>query len=521
MTAPPANALGADLLWWRSAEGMRTTATVLWGECQTFSDPIHLQARLFDAEGDEVASWPIPVQPGKPIFIDSAATDGPWQTMQGKDGLLALCACTDSEPSPQARENYNRLFPIVDWHAADGRVVTLHSDQVVKRGHTKTQKLTEIVVVEADDESNALVVLNGEEAQAEGAFEVTLRNSAGISRSAKYPSAMSPFTVHRIALATLLPDLAAFSAGQPLLVEATFASRGLFTRPYVETTGRLWGAYHAGDVYAWTPLPHFAHALIAGEVNPVAVIHDSQTRTLVNLLHSHGDLEHDMPVNVVLFDIKGVCVARRPAWRTVPRHGLARFDIAELLLDPTQPFRGHIALTFASEPGQAVPGHLQALLEYRRADSVAHTMTWSDEWNSKVRLAKRDRSATPAISRSWFRVLEDTDLTTEIAIANAGHDGYDRSADIRLILHGSHGRIAETHFRLAPFATRMATIDQLFPGAIAALAPSGLGMLLAESTSDLANIGFTRHRKSGAIAAEHFMGLPTKHEGRTEWPSGN
>jgi hypothetical protein len=520
MTSLPENALGADLLWWRGANGMRTTTTLLWGECQVFADPIHLQALLFDADGRQVASWPIPVQPGRPVFIDSVS-DGPWQPMQGKDGLLALYACTDGEPSAQAREHYNRLFPIVDWHATDGRVVTLHSDQVLRRGRTTPQKLTEIVVIEADDESNALVVLNGEEAQAEGAFEITVRNSAGISRSARYPAAMPPFTAHRIALAALLPELIAFSAGQPLLVEATFASRGLFTRPYVETTGRRWGAYHAGDVYAWTPLPHFAHALIAGEVNPVAVIHDSQTRTFVNLLHSHGDLEHDMPVSVTLYDSEGVCVARRPAWRTVPRHGLARFDVAELLPDPAQSFRGHIALTFASEPGQAVPGHLQALLEYRRADSVAHSMTWSDEWNSKVRLAKRDRSATPAIGRSWFRVFEDTDFTTEIAIVNAGHEGYDRSAEVRLILHGSHGPIAETKFRLAPFATRMATIGQIFPEAMAALAPSGLGLLLAESTSDLANVGFTRHRKSGAIAAEHFMGLPTEHEGRIEWPSGN
>jgi hypothetical protein len=289
----------------------------------------------------------------------------------------------------------------------------------------------------------------------------------------------------------------------------------------VETTGGRWGAYHAGDVYAWAPLPHFAHALIAGEVNPVAVIHDGQTRTFVNLLHSHGDLEYDMLVSVALFDAEGVCVAQHQAWRTVPRHGLTRFDIADLLPDPAQPFRGHIALTFAGQPGQAVPGHLQALLEYRRADSVAHTMTWSDEWNSRVRLAKRDRSATPAINRSWFRVLEDTDLSTEVAITNAGHAGYDRSADIRLTLHGSHGPIADAHFQLAPFATRTATIEQLFPGAIAALAPSGLGLLLAESSSDLANVAFTRHRKTGAIAAEHFMALPTEHEGRIEWPSGN
>lgn len=520
MAALPANTLGADLLWWRTAGGMRTTATLLWSECQSFADPIHLQAVLFDAGGNEVASWPIDMQPDRPVFIDSAAA-GPWRTLQGKDGLLAIHACTEGDPSREALERYNRLFPIIDWHAVDGRVVTLHSDQVLRRGRVTPQRLTEIVLIETQDESNALVVLNGDQAQAVGAFEVDIRNFAGATRSAKYPLPMSPFTVHRIALAELVPELSEFAAGQPLLVDARFASVGLFSRPYVETTGRRWGAYHAGDVYAWAPLPHFAHALIGGEVNPIAVVHDDQTSTFVNLLHSHGDLDDEMPVAVALFNTAGECVSRHQRWRTVPRNGLSRFDIAELLPDPEQPFRGHVALSFAAEPNRDVPCHLQALLEYRRADSVAHTMTWSDQWNSKVRLARRDRSATPAISRSWFRVLEDAELTTEIAITNAGHGGYDRAADVRLILHGSDGPVAETTLRLAPFATRMATISQLFPDAAASLKPSGLGALVVESASDLANIAFTRHSKSGAIAAEHFMSLPTEHEGRIEWPSGH
>jgi hypothetical protein len=519
-TTLPAHALGADLIWWRTADGMRTTASILWAECQAFPDQVHLQALLFDADGVVVASWKIPLIPGKPTFVDSAA-DGPWRRHAGKDGLLALYACTSSEPSALARENYNRLFPIVDWRAADGRVVTLHSDQVVQRGRQRLQRLTEIVVVESDAEKNSLVFLNGEDLQAANALEIFVKNSGGATLSAKYPVAMQPFTVHRIPLASLFPDLVSFSAGHALLVSATFASIGLFSRPYVETTGVRWGAYHAGNVYAWTALPYIAHALISGEVNPVAVIHDDKTRTYVNLLHSHGDVEDDMWVNALLFDAEGVCVADRSPWRQVPRHGLERFDVADLLPDPAVPFRGHIALSFAARHGQAVPRHLQALLEYRNEHSVARTMAWSDEWNSNVRVAKRDRMATPLIGKSCFRIWEDVGLGTEIAITNAGHAGYQRDANVRLVLHGADGPVMETELRLAPFATHMAKVEQLFPGARAALAPSGLGMLLIESSSDLANLAFTRHRQTGAIAAEHFMAMPTEHEGSVEWPPGN
>lgn len=519
MTFLPANALGADLLWWRTSNGMRSTVTLLWCECQEFADVVHLEALLFDASGDQVAAWRISVNPGVPVFVDSAA-DGPWRLAQGSDGMLALYACTDVRPSAKARETFRRLFPIMDWRASDGRLVTLHSDQAVRRGQAALQQFTEIVVVEAVDENNALVLLNGEESQPEDSLEITVTNSAGVSRLAKYALPMQPFTVHRIPLASVFPDLLVFCGGYPLLVCGTFASRGLFSRPYVETTGQRWGAYHAGNHYAWAPLPHFAHALIAGEVNPIAVLHSGQTRTLVNLLHSHGDVEDDMWVSAALFDTRGNCVAQRTAWRLVPRDGLARFDIAELLPEPTAPFRGHIALTYAAEPGRAVPRRLQALVEYRRPDSVARTMTWSDEWNSKVRIAKRDRCATPPRGRSYFRICEDGEVTTEVSITNAGHAGHERVAEVRLVLYGGDGPLAECSLRILPFATRVVTIEQLFPDLPAALGPSGLGMLLIESASDLANVAFTHHRQTGAVGAEHFISLPMHYDGRIEWPPG-
>jgi len=519
MAPLPENVLGADLLWWRTSGGMRTVVTLLWGRVQPFVDEIHVRAILFDGQGQAVARWRIEPPLDLPVFIDSAA-EGPWQQAPGIDGVLALYACTEAAPSAEARAKYNRLFPLLDWQLPDGRMATLHSDQVIRRGRNKVQRFTEIVIVESAEETNALVLLNGEDTQEGSAVELVFQNKNGETRSAFYPLPMMPFTVHRIELAALSPGLAEFSGGKPLLVSGNFASRGLYSRPYIETTGTRWGAYHAGDLYQWQPTPYFVHAMIGGELNPVAVLHDGNTRTLVNILQSHGNLEADIAVDAALFDTDGQCVARRPAWRIAMRNGLARADIAELLPHPELPFRGHIALNFSPIHGQDVPGHLQALIEYRRPRSVAHTMTWSDEWNSRVKLAKRDRSLSPALYQSWFRVLDDAETTTEIAIVNAGHQGYARSAEVHATLCSRAGVVTETRFTLAPYASRFATAEQLFPGLAATHVDRAMFAIVVESTSDLASVGFTHHG-GGALACEHFMSLQSLHDGAIILPAGS
>jgi hypothetical protein len=426
--------------------------------------------------------------------------------------VLALYACTEGPPSEAAREKFLRLYPLVGWHGPRGEIASLHSDQVIRRGRETVQAITEIAVLEDATERNALVILNGEEHQAPGALELTFTNTRGEHKQGRYMKGMAPFEVHRIVLRELASGLDGFASGQPLIVSGRFESRGLFTRPYVETTGTRYGIYHAGDVYHWAPLPHFVHALVDGEVNPMAVVHDARTRTIVNLLHSHGDLEDDVAVDARLYDLQGRCVAQRPSWQVARRHGLSRADVADLLPDPAQPFRGHIALSFRPPPGQPVPRRLQALLEYRGETSVAHVMAWSDEWNSAVRLARRDRRDRPARVQSYFRVVDRGDCTTEIAVTNAGHPGYSRAAHVLLQLEGPEGPIAQTRFELAPYATRMALLSEFFPQARAQLAPGGLGLVVASSESDLANVAFTRSSASGALAAEHFLPLDAMDE---------
>lgn len=520
MFSPPEHALSADLVWWRGAHGMRTVVTLLWSSVQPFHDSVYLHAYLFDGDAREVADWRIPLAAGLPVFIDSAA-DGPWHRAANCDGVLALYACTKGPASSEARTRYNRLFPIVDWRRPDGRVATLHSDQVIRRARRTGQQFTEIVVLETAEETNALVVLSGEEEQPANGLEIVITNSAGQSMTRAYERTMAPFTAHRIELISLFPDIVGFAACEALQVSGSFRSCGLYTRPYVETTGVRWGIYHAGDVYDWSRLPHFAHAHVCGEVNPVAVRSDATTRTLVNLLHSHGDFEDEVCISAALFDESGACVANRPAWRLLPRNGLCRFDVADLIPDPAQDFRGHLALGFSAEKGVDVPRHQQALLEVRRADSVARTMAWSDEWNSVPRLARRDRRPGAPPLRSYFRVWVDDETFTEISVTNAGHRGYAREANLRLCLLAATGESQECFLSLPAFATRLADVEEFFPDVLGFLAPSGLGLLIVESASDLANLAYTCSRRTGALAMEHFMAEARQHEGRIEWPPGS
>ena len=81
---------------------------------------------------------------------------------------------------------------------------------------------------------------------------------------------------------------------------------------------------------------------------------------------------------------------------------------------------------------------LQALVEYEYGSSVARIMGWSDEWNSRVKLAWRHRNGTANLG-SYYRVWRDPDTTTEVIITNAGHKDYAETAAVALTWYGKSG----------------------------------------------------------------------------------
>lgn len=514
----PEDTLGADLVWWRTAGGMRTVVSVLWGSYAAFPQDVVAQCILFDNAGAEAGNWRIALTRDKPLVIDSNS-DGPWQAALVGDGILALYVCSVLPTLDESRNRFERLYTVVDWLSNAGDLATLHSDQVIRRGLSRTQRFTEIVILESEREKNFLLILNGESVQKSRSVTLELLNHAGETRHAIYPQQMQPFTVHRLRLAELVEDLVKFGAAQPITISGSFASDGLFSRPYVVTEGEHLSAYHAGDLYFWESRPFVTHALIGGEVNPMAVVSDESLSTVVNVLHSHGRLENDVWVDAKVFDLSGVLVAQRDRWLLARRNSLSRADVSELLPEPRRPFVGHVALSFSPDPGTEVPGRLQALLEYRGKSATARVMAWSDEWNSRIKMAKRRKEA-PLLA-SYFRVWWDGMVQSYLSITNPGHAGYKGIAEGTLRLLNAAGESIECSFTLSPYATRFGPLVDFFPMADEFLTPNGIGFVVCESTSDLANVCFTLHRVSGVWSAEHFMPMETIHNGELVSPAGS
>ena len=520
-TISPANSLGTDLIWWRAAPGQRALVSVVWNPTSLFADSIHIEARISNAKGRVRASWHQPLAVDQPLLIDSHA-HGEWQAAGPTEGLLALFACTEGKPSRDASELFHRFYPVVDWWEEGRHLGTLHSDQnVIHRDRQAVSGITEIVVREASNESNALVILNGEVEQAAAALSVQVKNSKGEFMSAVWDQAMRPFTVNCIPLSSLFDDIDGFCGEGQLQVEAEFQSRGVFTRPYVKTTGAARGIFHGDNVATWGALHPVLHAMVGGEVNPIAVIQDADTRTFINILHSHEGHELPVPNDVRLFDLEGACVFECPAKISALRKELVRIDVSALLPDASQPFKGHISLNFSTAENLPVPLHLQALAEYRRADTVARVMCWSDQFNSNIRMAKRDRQPNPTRWRSYFRLLENAELVTEAWITNSGHGGYRRSAKVEATLILSDGESRTLEMEIAPFATRILVLDNFASGGYPQDCDERMGMLWLESESDLAIMGFTRHLQQPGIAAEHFMSLMSLNEGSLLAPAGS
>ena len=514
----PEDILGADLIWWRASRGWRTVVTVFWAAHADLPQAAYLSCILFDRSGNETTTWRADLDPSRPLFIDSAR-DGPWRVPMADDAILALCVCTVEAATEESALRYARLFPIVDWISDAGDTAVLHSDQAIVRGREKKQRFTEIVLTADELPSASLVALNGENAEPPGAFSISIRNSAGAVAEYTYREQMAPFTVHQLRLRDAIGNIGEFAAGESVAITGEFQSSGLFSRPYVVVAGERWTAYHSGNVYRWEALPYVAHALIGGEVNPVAVRMTPEVETVANLLHSHGSLETDIWVNASLFDEGGTLVAKRDRWQLARRHEVTVARIADLLPDSARDFTGHIAFSFDAVRGEPVPRRLQALMEYRYRGGTSRTMVWSDEWNSRIKLHKRSLEDPPVL-RSYFRVLLDDSLTSIISVTNAGHSNYGVTAGVTVALLNEAGESCETMYELGPYATRLDRIDELFPDSRSFLQPSGLGIVIVGSVCDLANVCFNEHKVSGALSVEHFMTLPTVYAGGVAWPAG-
>jgi hypothetical protein len=421
---------------------------------------------------------------------------------------------------------------MVDWYSDAGDLVSLHSDHSVS-SRTTAIEYTEVVFLETPDACNFLVLINGPERQQTESVTLDIRNHRGDTLSATYSPAMEPFSLHKLWLSDLFPNLVAFCEARHATLEGRFVAKGVFSRPYVMTKSRHLTGYHGGDRYHWGGLPRFVYkALGHGEVNPMVAIHSDEITTTVNLLNSHGDLEEDFWVDAHVYDQAGREVACRTRWLLARRGGLSRGDITELLGSGAA-FTGHIALNFSDDDKRFYPRRLQALLEYRTAVSTARVMAWSDIWNARpaVRKVREQLAGAYDVSslyaehylggsgvtyRCHYRVWCRSTMVSSIAVTNCGvGKEYDETVSYAIRLFNTRGDSLMFERSLGPQATDYERIDRLFPSAPDFLGPSGIGVASVESRADLAVMHLSRQQASGVVSAEHFLPSINCQNGKT------
>ena len=142
----PADTLGADLYWWRETGTLHTLVSLYWKEHARL-DGVILRFMLF-ADGRRVAAWQMEPVEDQVFLIDSKHPPPAVEAAETvADGVLAVFV---SATGGAGRNEYTRLFGLVDWYSDDGSICGLHSDQAVLRAPHRNH-FTEIVVEETSE----------------------------------------------------------------------------------------------------------------------------------------------------------------------------------------------------------------------------------------------------------------------------------------------------------------------------------------------------------------------------------
>ena len=516
----PTHLIGIELFWWQERADLHTLITIYGRAFDPELKERCLSFALFDQAGRPQWRWQTMLRDDGFVVIDSQRPPASARDARRvKEGVLAVFASTKDAPPEHLRKKYGRLYSMIDWYSEEGELCTLHSDQTLTSSGTPTE-FTEIVFQETLEATNFLIILNGPDAQAVHSGRLEIKNHRGDVRTAIHSQPMGPFTVNKIQLGELFPGLPEFCDGQHVSLEGSFSAPGLFTRPYVMTQERHLCGYHGGNRYPWQGrgMPAtFYKWWGRGEVNPMMVVHQKDLTTTVNVLNTHGDVEDDFWVDARLFDEAGRLCAVRERWLLAARHGLSRGNVRDLLADPDEPFRGHVALNFSADDKPVYPLRLQALLEYRTPVNVSRVMAWSDQWNS----ADRRNVKEPLVYRSYFRVWLKPPITSDIAITNCGiEEEYHSEVSFVLRVINSEGEALRHEGTIPPHGTSFISLEAAWPQISEFIGSVPVGVAVIESRADLAIVQISRHQRSGVCAIEHFMAVPTFHHGKRYSPAG-
>lgn len=473
-----------DLFGW-CPHGTHTLVSLSGLRPMSGRDGAQLRCDLLDPDGNPLETWTEHLAHGNAVFIDS-------RRVQFHPDAVSLRISTVDLDEHQWRDAFGGL---IDWYTTEGALASLHSDHtVVDRDESE---LTEIVLEPSRGRRHHLLISNGPIASQAGELRLETPETATTKSDD-----LAPYATTQI-------EITAPPTAEPVALTGRLPLRSYLCQPYVITTGDRFEAYHAGTLYPdMRPVPSPLYDLLGdGEVNPMMVLEDESATTRLHLFNSHGPVEGDFWVDLILYDCAGEIVARHPRWRCAVRNGVTTASLREALPRDMDRFVGHAALNFSRTETENYPSRLQALFQYDSPVNSARVMVWSDKWNSPLQGARPGRLL--AYTRVWSNDL----LRTDLSITNCGLPGlrgpYDATINAELELINTAGERLTTNIDVGPQATIYDNITSFFPDADEFVAPHGYGMVHVAATGDLAMVQVTRHQVSGALGIEHFMAAPT------------
>src|SRR5262249_18819241 len=149
------------------------------------------------------------------------------------EGVLAVFVSATDSPTEKLNK-YRRLYSLVDWYSQEGEIVSLHNDQSFRRRYWKIE-FTEIVFRETAEDKTYLVILNGPQQQQPESIKLEIKNHLNETLKAVYHPLITPFSLHKLHLNQLFPELVEFCAGQYATLSGYFDCCDIFVRPYVIT----------------------------------------------------------------------------------------------------------------------------------------------------------------------------------------------------------------------------------------------------------------------------------------------
>ena len=516
----------STLIWFISGNGIRTRLTLMLPRlCNDLPDlkKVDLAFKIFNEQGRLVKAWGHKdVLVDCPYVIDSKNFEPTFQTPKNYhlpvpfEGSILVTQTLHYPDKKRLYEKNGGLFAsagtYIDYFKAGSFITTLHDycaylpDQGLHFKH-----IGMIPAYENEKEETFLIFHAAGAGIKKRDLTVEVVNAAGEKKQTRLQS-MKPFSLRKIFISELFPDISTFLGGRlgQVRVRGNFRcmigriAYGIYQKK--TKTFSLDHCYYA-QIEKKTYLSTDQQKKIKkGFFNPFIVLDNDQTNMSIILFHNEQDQPHDL--DILLYDERGKCILKKERFIHVEKNNVKVIRLRELLQEAkiSGAFMGHGEILYSSHQHK-MRTDLDLYLEIRKGETVANVIFGAKAWNPPRAVVKPEHGAD-----FGCRMVCDDTHTTYFGISNCSHD-YHYNVEVHFDLHLiAGGRIIETlPMTIGPEATLYQSIEVFFPHVKEQLKPfEGVGLLSyhLKNANYLVTVFLTEDRKTQALSLEHTLAMP-------------